>query len=75
MSLIFYGMLAYLLFHPLCHLPGTWTTVVVILATLVGGIGLSRIYLGVHYPSDIIAGFLASGIWLLAVIGTTEVSR
>jgi undecaprenyl-diphosphatase len=31
-------------------------------------IGLSRIYLGVHYPSDVIAGYLAAVFWTLAVI-------
>ena len=30
-------------------------------------IGLSRIYLGVHYPSDVIAGYAAALIWVLAV--------
>lgn len=30
-------------------------------------IGISRIYLGVHYPSDIIAGYIASAIWLLVL--------
>jgi len=31
-------------------------------------IGLSRIYLGVHYPSDVIAGYLAAAVWVGAVI-------
>lgn len=30
-------------------------------------IGLSRIYLGVHYPSDVAAGFCAAVIWVVAV--------
>jgi undecaprenyl-diphosphatase len=30
-------------------------------------IGLSRIYLGVHYTTDVIAGFMAALIWILVV--------
>jgi undecaprenyl-diphosphatase len=30
-------------------------------------IGLSRIYLGVHYPSDVLAGYAAAIIWVAAV--------
>ncbi|MFD2443793.1 phosphatase PAP2 family protein [Bacillus sp. CGMCC 1.16607] len=31
-------------------------------------IGISRIYLGVHFPSDVIGGYLASGCWLAIAI-------
>jgi undecaprenyl-diphosphatase len=37
-------------------------------ALLVFSIGLSRIYLGVHYPTDVAAGFLAAGIWVTTVV-------
>lgn len=30
-------------------------------------IGISRVYLGVHYPSDIIAGWCVSAIWVVLV--------
>ena len=35
--------------------------------SLSGAIGYSRIYLGVHYPSDVLAGYLAALVWSLAV--------
>lgn len=31
-------------------------------------IGVSRIYLGVHYPSDVVGGYLASACWIAALI-------
>jgi undecaprenyl-diphosphatase len=43
-------------------------TVGVIAATLVIAIGLSRIYLGVHYPSDVIAGYLAAAVWVTSLL-------
>jgi len=40
-----------------------WT----VAALLVAAIGLSRIYLGVHYPTDVLGGYLAAAFWLGAV--------
>jgi undecaprenyl-diphosphatase len=34
---------------------------------LVGMTGFSRLYLGVHYPSDVIAGYCAGAVWVGAV--------
>ncbi len=39
-------------------------------ALLVALIGLSRIYLGVHYPSDVLAGYTAAFVWVVAVAVT-----
>ena len=39
------------------------------------GIGLSRLYLGVHFPSDIMAGWCAALLWVTGVyliVGTRE---
>jgi undecaprenyl-diphosphatase len=40
--------------------------VVGIAVTLVGLIGGTRVYLGVHYPTDVLAGWVAGGVWALA---------
>jgi undecaprenyl-diphosphatase len=40
----------------------------VVAATLVAAIGLSRIYLGMHYPSDVIAGYLAASMWVASLL-------
>ena len=35
-------------------------------------IGFSRMYLGVHYFSDVVAGFASAGVWLSALITGSE---
>jgi undecaprenyl-diphosphatase len=44
------------------------TALVLIAISIVLGIGLSRVYLGVHYPSDIAAGYLVGILWVGTVI-------
>ncbi|RCX16967.1 undecaprenyl-diphosphatase [Fontibacillus phaseoli] len=58
-----YGTLAYLLWR---HLPGRKRRFILILLSLmfIVTIGLSRIYLGVHYPSDVLGAYFAGGFWL-----------
>ncbi len=38
----------------------------------VASIGFSRMYLGVHYLSDVVNGFLVGGIWVVVGIMTSE---
>ncbi|KON90282.1 hypothetical protein AF332_12615 [Sporosarcina globispora] len=66
-SFIFYGSLAYMIIHlaKRKRWKAAWT---VLLGCFIIMIGLSRIYLGVHFPSDVIAGFAAGGAWLTIMI-------
>jgi undecaprenyl-diphosphatase len=73
-SLIAYGMLAY--FAML--LVRTWRTRSALLCgtvLLVLLIGFSRLYLGVHYFSDVVAGYAAGGVWLSTCITGLELIR
>jgi undecaprenyl-diphosphatase len=42
---------------------------------LILGIGLSRIYFGVHYPTDVLGGFLAGAIWLVISIAIVQAAE
>lgn len=66
-SFIFYGTLAY--FFWLTPLPKIVKIgVMAFLILLSFGIGISRIYLRVHYPSDVFAGFCLGYTWLFLLI-------
>jgi undecaprenyl-diphosphatase len=47
-------------------------TAVALLAVLVLLIGFSRIYLGAHYLSDVIGGYVAAAVWLTFCILLTD---
>lgn len=62
-SLIVYFLIVYCVFRLTTNV--TWRVASIIIATLlVAAIGYSRVYLGVHYPSDVLGGYLAALWWL-----------
>jgi undecaprenyl-diphosphatase len=65
-SFCFYGILAAIL---ATRVRGRGAKFCVWMAAvlLVAMIGVSRIYLGVHYPSDVIAGYCAGAVWVGAI--------
>ena len=74
-SLIAYGMLAYVLTVLWIHRRSGQIAVVLGAALLVVAVGLSRLYLGVHYFSDVVGGYAAGVLWLSACISGIEVAR
>lgn len=70
-SLIGYGMLAYVVAHSVRR-RRVDVVVAACAGVLVLAIGFSRLYLGAHYLSDVLAGFAAGLAWLAANIIALE---
>lgn len=66
-SMAFYGYLIYLIYKNV-HNKKAQYALCTVLSILILVIGLSRIYLGVHYTSDVIAGFCFSMAYLILMI-------
>ncbi|WP_050615272.1 phosphatase PAP2 family protein [Bacillus testis] len=63
-SLIFYATLAIIL-AKISRRKWVDSIIIAFFVLLVLAIGISRIYLGVHYPSDVIGGYTAGAFWVL----------
>jgi undecaprenyl-diphosphatase len=66
-STAFYGFIIYLIWKLEKDPTRRWIGIIG-LSLLILGIGISRIYLGVHYTSDVVAGFLISIAYLVVYI-------
>ena len=63
-SMTFYGFLIYLIYKKVKNKYLKWT-LISLLSILIILVGASRVYLGVHYTSDVIAGILISISYLI----------
>ena len=70
-SMAFYGYLIYLIYRYVKNKYLKWT-LIVLLIILICTIGISRIYLGVHYTSDVLGGFLISISYLVIYISAVN---
>jgi membrane-associated phospholipid phosphatase len=74
MSVIFYGIVTYFIVRSM----RSWKPrvfIMIIAMFIVFLIGFSRIYLQVHYLSDVIAGYVGGLFWLTICITGLEVYR
>lgn len=71
LAFAFYGFIAYILIK---NYKRKWHKIIIFLIalTLILLIGFSRLYLGVHYLSDVWGGFLVGAIWLALGISVCE---
>ena len=70
-SIVFYGLLARWATRDYPqHRGPIWTVAVAMIAA----IGFARVYLGVHYTSDVVAGYIAGFVWLVACVTAGRVA-
>ena len=70
-SMAFYGYLIYLIYKYVKNKYIKWISIV-LLSLLICSIGISRIFLGVHYTSDVLGGFFISISYLIIYVSAVN---
>ena len=73
-SMAYFGFIAYLLYKKLKNKLTKSILIITLILTILL-IGFSRIYLGVHYLSDVIGGFLLSIVYLMIFIKIINIEQ
>lgn len=71
-SMVMYGFIAYIL---TTHYPKISQIIYVLAVILIAAIGISRLYLGVHWPTDVIAGYGVGFLWLMICITMLKLQK
>jgi undecaprenyl-diphosphatase len=76
-AVVAYGMLAYVLLQSLDPGPARRASLPVLLAAaaLAFSIGCSRVFIGVHYATDVLAGFASGSAWLAVCLASVALTR
>jgi undecaprenyl-diphosphatase len=71
MSVTFYGLLIYITSQTIKDKPLKWLLIISFLL-LIQLIGFSRVYLRVHYASDVVVGYIVGASWLVVSLGVLK---
>lgn len=71
-ALALYGLLTYI---ALWLFPAHKIIILCSGFAIIAGVGASRLYLGVHYPSDVLGGYLLATLWFFAGIKIAQIYR